>query len=326
MIKVLRVGDPHVKINNLAESAKLIEFVYQQAILHSVDRIEILGDLFHNHAVLRVEILSFWQRHLQYLAGFCEVVALVGNHDQTGDYEGNLHALNLYKLINSKFPIHIIDYPTRMGVFAYLPYIHHEEPFLEAANKLAEEGAKTLVCHATFQGSQYDNGFYAPDGFDLEKLNYPLVISGHIHKRQRFGKAIYPGTGKWDTNSDANEEKGLWLVTHDETGAIISEQFIDTAGVCTPIYSIEWNEGQEQPAIPAGRVTLELIGSSEWIKKQKERLKGQCGLKSKITDKARSEKRQVTKGLADFVTSNFEPVAGVSRESILEYMKEHGLV
>lgn len=325
MLSVLRVGDPHVKINNLDEAEKLMEFVLMQAVLFQVNRIELLGDLFHTHAIVRVEIMAFWERWLDKLSDLFETVVLVGNHDQIGDYGSKLNALSIFKRLD-KVTLIIVDSPMVLGPIAYVPYIHHEEEFIAASNNLYEMGARFLVCHQTWEGSKYDNGMYAPDGFDPEKSLFTMIASGHIHARQRFGKIIYPGTAKWDTNSDANEEKGLWLVTHDDNGAILSEQFIDTSVVCSPIFSIEWKEGTEQPEIPAGRVTVELIGSSEWIKKQKEVLKGKCGLKAKITDKARPERRNVTKGLVDFIGNNFDPIAGVSREQVIEYMKDLKLV
>lgn len=323
---ILRVGDPHVKINNLVESEKMMQFAVDTAIARKVDRVELLGDLLHTHAIVRVEILSFWSKWLKALNDqqFSTVV-LVGNHDQIGDYSSSQHALSVFK--NSDLEnITIVDKPMTMGEFAYMPYIHHAEDFYAQSNLLAESGAKVLVCHATFEGSKYDNGMYAPDGFDPDKVLFNMIISGHIHARQRFGKVIYPGTAKWDTNSDANEEKGFWLVNHDSEGNIKSEEFIDTSTVCSTIYSIEWKEGSEQPVIPQGRVTVELIGSSEWIKKQKEILKGKCGIKAKITDKARPERRNVGKGFVDFIGSNFDPIAGVTRDDIMEYMKGLGLV
>lgn len=324
MLTVLRVGDPHVKINNLADSEKLMEFVLAQATELNVDRIELLGDLFHTHAIVRIEVMEFWLKWLRAFSEKFHTVVLVGNHDQSGDYGSKQHALSAFKLLpNPKLVI--VDTPMQIGKIAYLPYIHHEEYFVHAANGFADT-ATVLVCHATFEGSKYDNGMYAPDGFDPEQLKYNTVISGHIHSRQRFGKIIYPGTAKWDTQSDANEEKGLWLVTHDDNGSLLSEKFIDTSKVCTPIYSVEWKEGSAQPEILPGRFTIELIGSSDWIKKQKEVLKGKCGIKAKITDKARAERRNVGKGLLEFVSSNFDPIAGVSREQVTNYLKEKGLV
>lgn len=330
-MKILRVGDPHIKISNLTDAQRLLSFVELVATQHLVDRIEILGDLFHNHAVVRVEVLEFWNKWLTLLSESFDTVVLVGNHDQTGNYVGGQHALSMFKHIKSD-KLTIVDEPTLSGVFGYVPYVHHEEEFVRQANELAGLGAKILVCHQTYQGSMYDNGMYAPDGFNIEKLNFKLIISGHIHKRQRFGsetqKVIYPGTGKWDTASDANEDKGLWLVEHAENGDIVKEEFISTKEVCTPIYEVVWNEGEERPAIPEfGKATFELIGTSEWIKKAKEQIKGKVATRSKITDKVRPESRKsVINGLETWVRSAFEPVTGVERDELMVWMKENGLV
>jgi DNA repair exonuclease SbcCD nuclease subunit len=324
-LKILRVGDPHVKINNLAESEKLMMFVAKQAQIHKVDRIELLGDLFHTHAVVRVEIMDFWNKWLRTLSANITTIVLVGNHDQVGDHSSRQHALMLFKNINDK--LFIVDSAFDCDNVGYLPYMHDEEEFVREANLLIDRGAKYIVCHATFQGSKYENGFYAPEGFNLDRINAPLVISGHIHARQRFGKVIYPGTAKWDTLSDANEPKGLWLVTHsDDTGEILEETFIDTSNVVSPIFSLEWKEGADAPVIPNGRVTVELIGSSDWIKKQKQSLKGRCGIKSKITDSGRRENRKVGKSLSEFISGNFEPMAGVTKDQILQFLKENSFV
>jgi DNA repair exonuclease SbcCD nuclease subunit len=318
----LYVGDPHVKVSNLAESADLLKFVRESAVRHNVERIVILGDLFHTHAVIRLEVLEFWRNELFSLTLACpEVIVLIGNHDQSGDYQSASHALGLFKeLKNPKLTI--VDSPMRFGVMAYVPYIHDQATFTAAANKLADEGAKTLVCHQTFSGGKYDNGMYAPDGFETETLNYNLLISGHIHSRQSFGKVIYPGTATWQTTSDANKDKGLWLVNHHESGEIANHEFLDTSKVVQPIYEIQWREGTEQPIIPEGRVTLELIGSSAWVTQQKLSFKGKISLKSKITDKAENRVRKSAQSLGLYL-NDFKAL--VSKEELLEAMKEFGL-
>src|SRR4051812_35415302 len=99
-MKIIRVGDPHVKINNLEDSRKLMDFVLQKANELQPDRIELLGDLFHNHAVVRIEVLNFWDNVLTQLSNSFQTVVLVGNHDQTGDYASQQHALSTLKRIN----------------------------------------------------------------------------------------------------------------------------------------------------------------------------------------------------------------------------------
>ena len=64
MMKLL-LGDPHVKKSNLEESQKLMNFVIDVAVSRKVDSIEILGDLFHTHAVKRLEVEDFWIKTLK---------------------------------------------------------------------------------------------------------------------------------------------------------------------------------------------------------------------------------------------------------------------
>lgn len=330
-MKVLRIGDPHAKVTNLAEMEKLMGFVLLMATTHAVNRIEILGDLFHNHFQIRLEVLEFWDKWLDQLSDLIgvEVVVLVGNHDQSGDYKAGGHALSVFKR-NKKPNLYIVDKELQLGPFGYLPYIHSSDEFLGRARKLYDAGARTLVSHTTYSGSKYESGMYAPDGIDPELLPFDTLITGHIHSRQRFstpsGKSvIMPGTSRWDTASDANEPKGLWLVEHDgSTGKIVAEQFLDTSNVVTPIVSVTLREGDAIPTFPTNaRVAVDLIGSSAWVTKMKSQLKG-YSVSTQITDKKSAVERSAGKNLEDFVTNLY--VSTMDRQVLLKYMKEMGLV
>lgn len=325
---ILRVGDPHIKPNNIDESEGLFNFVKHTATERNVDRIELLGDLFHTHEIIRLSVLEFWDRWLKVLSDTKELVVLVGNHDQSGNVNSDSHALSVFRTLSDKQKnLLIIDKPSNQGVLAYIPYIHDKEHFINAANEQAKLGAKTLVCHGTFTGSKFESGMYAPDGINADLLDFDLILSGHIHSRQRFvtekGKSvIYPGTAKWDTASDANEEKGLWLVEHNDfTGKILSEEFINTDKVCTPILSFSWKEGEEQPVVPEkSRSTIELIGSSDWVAKEKAKLKNHISITTKITDKIKLKSRKTGGSLEQFVTEHYSGTT-VNKDKLLAYMK-----
>lgn len=327
-MKVLRVGDPHAKVNNLDEMKSLILFVIEMAKEFKVDRIEILGDLFHTHAVLRLEVIRFWTWALDALNEVCETVVLVGNHDQSGDYNSDSSALGVFALMG-KQNVKIIEKPTLLGVFGYVPYIHDSAQFVGVANDLASRGAKVLVCHQTFTGSKYESGIYAPDGIDPSPISESIVyiISGHIHSEQSFGRIIYPGTARWDSVVDANKRKGIWIYTHEDgTGSINSSQFISTENVCSPIRCIEWREGDPAPdAWPENaKVAVELIGSSNWVASEKQKLKGKCSVKTKITDRQTSVTRTAGNSLEHFINNLF--VSTMDREHLLKYAKELNIV
>lgn len=325
-MKILRVGDPHVRVSNIDESDELLAFIADLAIKNQVDRIEILGDLFHTHAILRLEVLEFWTNALEHLSDICEVVVLIGNHDQTGDYNSHSSALDIFSKLKLK-NLKIMEYPQAIGPIGYVSYIHDPVKFVETANRVYDAGARVLVCHQTFNGSKFESGMYAPDGIDPDLLKFELIISGHIHAQQRFGKVIYPGTARWDTASDANQVKGLWIFEHcDITGAVVKETFISTETVCKPLISFTFKEGDAGiPAWPAGaRVSVELIGSSVWCAQEKEKLKGKCSVKTKITDRKQATTRSAGDSFEQFMNNLF--VTAMDRPTLLKYAKELGIV
>src|ERR1035437_5938687 len=185
---ILRVGDPHAKANNIEEIESLLTFVLEMARLHKVNRIELLGDLFHTHAIIRLEVLDLWDRWLEKLSQEFETVVLVGNHDQTGDKNSKLHALKFFR--NLKGNLVVVDDVWFSGAIGYMSYKHDNDAFVQTANHLATLGAKLLVCHQTFKEAKYESGMYAPDSIDASLINIPNIISGHIHRSEerRVGK------------------------------------------------------------------------------------------------------------------------------------------
>lgn len=326
-MKILRVGDPHIRPSNLAEAENLMEFIKKIIEGGKIDRLEILGDLFHTHAVVRLEVLLFWNKWLEIFSNMVDTIVLVGNHDMTGDYNSKDHSLEVFKRINNE-RLKIIDTPTTIGSFAYCPYIHTAEKFRDACIQLKSTGPKVLVCHSEFSGSQFENGFYSPHGFNPDEIPFDTIISGHIHKEQIIagGKVDYPGTPKWDTASDANERKGVWLYEHDPvTGRVIQRDLISTAGVCTPIVSFVWIEGQEQPVIPENsRASVELVGSSDWISKKKSILKGKVSISSKFTDQKRKAERKVGNSLENYLLNMYD--TKMDRTELIQFAKEIGIV
>lgn len=328
-MKILRVGDPHVKPNNLKESESLIDFVYNTAILNKVNRIEILGDLFDSHSIVRLEVSEFWNRWLIKLSDHpynFNTIVLVGNHDLTGSYTNNYSALHPFLSLEST-QLKIIHEPYIDCLYGYLPYIHSNEKFIEEANKLAQQGATVLISHPNYEGAVYDNGSNILNGVRDSDLspNFRHLIGGHIHTEIEIGRIWYTGNPRWLTKSCANKKKGIWICHHDDTtGEILNKEFISTESVCTPIISLTWKEGEDKPEIPINaKVDVELIGSSDWVTKQKFELKGQVSISSKITDTKKSRERKSGKSLYEFLSKYYQTD---KRERLLKYMGDLKLV
>jgi DNA repair exonuclease SbcCD nuclease subunit len=322
-MKILRLGDPHVKPNNIKESDALMVFVFNKCKELKVDRLEILGDLADTHSILRLEVLEFWQNWIRKLSkNKIQTIILRGNHDVGGDYSNDYSWLHVFGHLEN---ITIVIDPIEFQGIGYMPYIHDNKEFVEKANELAKY-SKVLVSHTTYQGSKYDNGMYAPDGVDPDLLDpsFTSLITGHVHSEQEFGRVWYPGTARWLSKSCANRRKGIWLCEHADDGTLLSKEFISTESVCTPIISLNWKEGQEKPVIPANaKVDIELIGSSEWVTKTKKELIGSVSVSSKITDTKKSKERKSGKSLYEFLSKHYETN---KREKLISYMKGLDLV
>lgn len=325
-IKILRVGDPHVKINNLEESQKLIDFVIKTAQEEKVAHIEILGDLMHLHAVKRVEVEDFWYRNLLAMCKMFKVIALVGNHDManSGDKKIILHGLKPFELIEN---LTIVEKPINIkvgnGVITYAPYMKDNQAFLTQVNKLHKGSKKLLVAHQTFTGAQYDNGFYAPDGIEPELVMHEGIISGHVHGTSIIGKCLYVGTPKWDTMADANKSKGIWIFEHADDMSLTDSKFISTAEIVTPITKTVLFEGEAEPELDQkARNYIEFRGKTEWINKMKKKYKGIAQIKAVPVDRKISSNSVGEKyDISQFLDKNFQPIAGVSKLNIKGYLE-----
>lgn len=328
-MKTLRCGDPHIKPNNLKESDLLMRFVVDKALELKVDRLEILGDLFDTHDIVRLSVLKFWTKWFHILSKRrFKTIILQGNHDVGGDYSDNFSALHTAThLENENFKIVHESYLD--GLYGYLPYIHDNEKFIEEANKLAEQGARILVSHPTYKGAVYDNGTPVNSGIDPDRIDsrFSHLIGGHIHTELELGRVWYTGNPRWMTKSCANKKKGIWLCSHDDnTGAMLSKEFISTESVCTPIISLQWRETEEKPEIPTNaKVDIELVGSSDWVTKTKKELVGSVSVSSKITDTKKSKERKSGKSLHEFLARHYQ-ADPKKKQRLIQYLGDLGLV
>jgi DNA repair exonuclease SbcCD nuclease subunit len=313
-MKSIFVGDPHVQPNNLEDVKNIFDLVERTQDTFKAEALIILGDLFHTHAVLRLEVVNFWQRTIIRMAGmFHKVILLVGNHDLVGDTqrERQMSALDTLKIGLKN--VKIIDRPAIYDGWGFMPYFSDGERFIEEANKLAEAGVKTLICHQTFDGSQFENGFYAPGGIDQNRLLVTHIVSGHIHKTQTVGRVFYPGTPKWDTLSDANEAKGIW--TFDGQW-----NMIDTSEVVEPIRTIVLTPDSDTKNLKLGPKTfVELTGPSTWIGQISKKLKGRCKIVARPTDSA---ERKAQSKSAKTIFEYLENYSGVTdKNGVRSYLE-----
>ena len=338
-MRVLYVGDPHVTVSELADSWALIELVNRTASEHEVDAIVFLGDQYHTHSLVHLQVMHFWMQALEHVwsahtgSKLAKVFLLVGNHDKGGDSnQQHVHAMLAHKDRNPM--VTVVDEPTRIGpgVIA-IPHRDSGEDFLSLCSEYPEDA--TVVCHQTFNGGQYDNGFYAKDGIDPNLVPQPMILSGHIHAPQSFGKVWYVGAPRWRTASDANVERNIWVVEHDAQGNIVSKTPVRTGETCRRIWDLTMEESDTSKGFPFFRdqydtkkddVRITLKGGDEYLKTYGPQLE-RAGFRVRTirTDKVSAPRVRESEGVSTafkkFVDA-FEPKWSTPKEVLHKLVQE----
>lgn len=253
-MKILFIGDPHLRMNNFDQSVKFLRWVEDQVRLTSPDVVCNLGDTFHNHAVLRSELLKEFRDHVHNctFGTGASYWYVLGNHDQYKPKDNKYHALQVFEGLTD---FRLFDKVEHIrGEITVVPYVQEFKDF-------PTNTCNIVITHNTFIGADY--GFKREDcGVDADKISADIIISGHIHKRQSFGKVVYPGTPFAHSASDVDQDKGLLLFDTEN----YSQQFI---GSPFPKWrSIEF-EVDQPGAITALHSLLEqtLNDTDKWILK-----------------------------------------------------------
>jgi DNA repair exonuclease SbcCD nuclease subunit len=312
-MKRLLIGDVHCKKNNIPDIQKLFDYIEKIATEQTCTNIAFTGDIFDSHAILSLHVIDFYRKTMARLCslGF-KVIVIAGNHDQIGDdgTEWNVTSLATLKGING---LELITTPTEIDGWAYIPYTHSLEKFKQAVNELA--GCDVCVNHQTFDGAIYDNGMYAPDGFPVEIVkNFKEVIVGHVHTQMEFANIKYVGSPSWNTLSDANKQKDLWV--HDGNTMIP----FSMEGIVPKIVEIEITPDTENVQLdPFNKNYLILRGPSKWISKKAKEFEG-YKIVPKPTDSKIVRSEVKISSFNDFLANYTNKDKNIDTQLILDYI------
>ena len=217
MARVLFIGDPHLKITRFDLAKQFLEWINGVVEKHKPDLVVNLGDTFDTHAVIRSEVLTEFMKHVDEVCKTCPYVYLLGNHDMYKPNDAKYHAMAHLKGKIENFLI--VDEVLNYEEITFVPYTHKPEDF-------PKQSLPICVAHQTFKGADYGD-ITTKDGVDASSIiGADIIISGHIHKRQRLdtggAEVIYIGSPFSQSSSDINQVKGVSII--DTT--TYSEEFI----------------------------------------------------------------------------------------------------
>lgn len=210
-MKVLILGDMHLKVSNLENGKRFLHWVDEVVAEHNPSMVINLGDAMDTHAILRAEVLSEYGQHVQRICnrpipdqGSPTIyVHVLGNHEFYKPNSSEYHALQSLKGLSDHYYVADTDDAVKMWGFSFIPY--HPDP-----STFPTEVGEICFAHQTFIGADFGN--FRPDlGVDMEQVKADIIISGHIHKGQTVGKVFYPGSPFSQCVDDVDQVKGVYI-------------------------------------------------------------------------------------------------------------------
>jgi len=217
-MKILFIGDPHIKNDNHEEIDILITQLKIVCEQHKFDRIVIAGDLMHYHERIFTQSLNKSLEFVSILSHYAPLDVIVGNHDMINNQQflTSNHWLNVLKHDN----ITVIEKPSVQVIDGFkivlCPYVYPGR-FMEALEHCDWKTSNVIFAHQEFKGCKM-GAIVSKEGDEWNET-FPQVISGHIHDNQRPQQNIYyPGSPLQHSFGDTDKRVVCYI---DELGKIV---------------------------------------------------------------------------------------------------------
>jgi len=220
-MKVLAVGDPHFKTDNVQEVTLFVDRLEALVKTRQPDLIVILGDLLHTHERLHSVPLNMAVDFVERMSHLVETFILVGNHDMCNNSQflTTEHWMNCLKNMPNVQVIDQVTYRNLEGIeLLFCPYVPPGR-FQEALDTLKEPDWRKVDCifaHQEFYGCKM-GAIISVDG-DKWPEHYPQIVSGHIHSKQSLPPNIYYCGSSMQHAFGESEENIIPILSWEQTG------------------------------------------------------------------------------------------------------------
>lgn len=195
-LNVLCIGDIHIQTNNINDIKILIEKLESYIVKNTenIDIVLFMGDILHTHERLHTIPFNLATNLFEKLSKIKPLYILVGNHDyiNNSQFLSTNHWMNCLKSHNN---INIIDNVTLLNNkgqnVLFCPFIP-DGRFKESLGTLKNFDWKLSDCifgHQLIDGVKM--GSIVTENVEKWEENYPFLISGHIHDKQKIQNNVY---------------------------------------------------------------------------------------------------------------------------------------
>ena len=207
MVSILFIGDQHFKTDNIIEIDLFIASIKTITLQKKPTIIILAGDLLDSHERIHITPLNKAYELVNTLRILAPVYILVGNHDMCNNQQflSDNHWLNGMKNWTNTYIIDKVQFKTIHNFnFTFVPYVFTGR-FEEALNTVDQwKSSHCIFAHQEFFGCKMGH-IISMDG-DKWPVEYPPIVSGHIHLNQTPQKNIYyPGSSLQTSFSDSSD-------------------------------------------------------------------------------------------------------------------------
>ena len=218
MCKVFVIGDLHFREKKLIQATEFTEKFFPILSKNKPDFIVILGDILDTNNISRIESFIFAYDFFEKCSRIANTFVLIGNHDYMNEKQfltDKHFFVPLKKYENIVVVDNIVNYKFSENLlFTFVPYVPPNR-FKEAliSSEIDWELSTCIFAHQEFKGS-------VPFGICEEEwdVDYPLVISGHIHEHKKFQDNLFYTGSSMQIKCDENPDKKVWLFEFQEDG------------------------------------------------------------------------------------------------------------
>lgn len=216
--KILIIGDPHLRTDCLDICELFCNQIKKIVDENIFNFVVVLGDVLHNHEKINTVALNMAVDLFKYVSQQYKLFVIVGNHDyiNNSQFLTSNHWMNCLNGYNNIYVIDkVMTYADSNKQFMFCPYVPNGR-LIEALNTVEIWKSMDIIfAHQEIRSSILNsNGRISTTGDSWYK-DYPLLISGHIHHKQKNENVIYPGSSLPTSFSDSDQKYVLIFTLHE---------------------------------------------------------------------------------------------------------------
>lgn len=253
-LNILCIGDVHIQTNNTTDikffMSKLEKYIIQNN--DNIDLIMLMGDILHTHERLHTIPFNIANELFNNLSKLKPLYVLVGNHDyiNNSQFLSQNHWMNCFKNKNNN--INIIDTVVHLNIkyrnIVLSPYVF-DGKFTQALDTINEnfewKKADCIFGHQLLDGVKM--GAILTENVEKWENTYPLLVSGHIHDKQKPQDNLYYTGSCMQHAFGESSDKTICLVSiHDDSIPQINEINLDLPQKKILYYDIEELENETE--------------------------------------------------------------------------------